>query len=58
MMFYLRSIGAHRILFALLVLANFAHAQNSNAPSVPGKAEAKKARVAILCAQVRSPGAS
>ncbi len=42
MMFYLRSIGAHRILFALLMLANFAHAQNSNAPRVPDKVEAKK----------------
>jgi len=42
MMFYLRSIGAHRILFALLMLANFAHAQNSNAPRMPDKTEAKK----------------
>lgn len=43
MKFHPRPTRTHRILFALLMLASFAHAQNSNAPrGVPGKVEAKK----------------
>lgn len=42
MMLYLRSFGAHRIIFALLMLTNFAHAQNSTAPRIPDKVETKK----------------
>ncbi len=42
MMFYLRATRVHRLVFALLMMANFAHAQNSNAPRMPDKTEAKK----------------